>query len=151
MKKYNPIFYLLFILLVMGAFASMAQNSYGIKIMGAVAFLFVLVFIAELISYIRRKDKADIYVFLELIGLIVLAFIFGLRVFYIHFLYIEWVFAASGILLAFLYLRKMILRFRYFQPKNRFLAKLVFVFHMSILLFLASLAMLPFFPKIAEI
>src|SRR5688500_13831891 len=114
MKKYNPIFYLLFILLVMGAFASMAQNSYGIKIMGAVAFLFVIVFFAVLVSYIRKEDKADVYVFLELIGLIVLAFIFGLRVFYIHFRYIELVFTAAGILLVLVYLRKMILRFRYF-------------------------------------
>ncbi|MBA2746636.1 MAG: hypothetical protein H0U44_10455, partial [Flavisolibacter sp.] len=57
MKKFNTIYYLLFILLVMGAFASMAQNSYGLKIMGGVAFVFALVFLLEFISVLRTKDK----------------------------------------------------------------------------------------------
>ena len=96
MKKYNPIYYLLFILLVMGAFASMAQNSYGPKIMGGVAFLFGLVFIAEIFSFLRKKDARDPFIFLELAGLILMAVIFGLRVFYIHFPFIELIFAAAG-------------------------------------------------------
>ena len=50
MKNYNPIYYFLFILLVTGAFASMAQNSYGIKMMGGVAFAFGLVFLVEFFS-----------------------------------------------------------------------------------------------------
>jgi len=151
MKKYNPIYYLLFILLVMGAFASMAQNSYGLKIMGSVAFIFGIVFIVELITVLRKKEKKDVYVLLELTGLSLLSIIFGLRVFYIRFPYIEFLFGAAGVLLVLVYLRKMILRFRHFQPRNSFLARLVLVFHFSIILFLISLAMVPFSPKIAEI
>ena len=151
MKKYNPIFYLLFILLVMGAFASMAQNSYGPKIMGAVAFLFGLVFIIELISFTRKKEATDPLMYLELAGLIIMSVLFGLRVFYVHFPFIELIFCIAGLMLALVYLRKMIIRYRHFRPKNGYMAKLVLVFHLSILLFLASLAMLPFFPKTAEI
>lgn len=151
MKKYNPIYYLLFILLVMGAFASMAQNSYGLKIMGGVAFIFGIVFIVELITVLLKKDKKDVYVLLELTGLSLLSIIFGLRVFYIRFPYIEFLFAAAGVLLVLVYLRKMILRFRHFQPRNIFLARLVLVFHLSIILFLISLAMVPFAPGITEI
>ena len=151
MKKYNTIFYLLFILLVMGAFASMAQNSYGIKIMGGVAFIFGIVFIIELITIFRKKDKKDVYVLLELTGLSLLSIIFALRVFYIRFPYIEFLFGAAAVLLVLVYLRKMILRFRHFQARNSFLAKLVLVFHLSIILFLISLAIVPFSPKIAEI
>ena len=151
MKKYNPIYYLLFILLVMGTFASMAQNSYGLKIMGSVAFVFGLVFIVEFISVLSKKDKKDIYALVEPACLFILSFIFGLRVFYIRFPYIELLFAAAGVLLVLVYLHKMILRYRHFQPRNSFLARLVLVFHLSIILFLISLAMVPFAPKITEI
>jgi hypothetical protein len=151
MSKYNSIFFLLFILLVMGAFASMAQNSYGLKIMGGVAFIFGLVFIIELITLIRKKEEKQGWEIAELVGLIMLATIFGLRIFYIRFPFIELVFASAGTLLAFIYLRKMILRYRYFARRNGFLAKLVLVFHLSILLFLMSIAMLPYFPLTAEV
>ena len=150
MKKYNSIFYLLFILLVMGAFASMAQNSYGLKIMGGVALVFGLVFISEFISGLRKKAKMDVYALIEPACLFILSFIFGLGVFYIHFPFIEWLFAAAGVLLVLVYIRKMILRFRDFQPKNNFLAMLVLVFHLSIILFFISLVMVPFAAKTAE-
>ena len=57
MKKYNAVFYFLFILLVMGAFASMAQNSYGIKIMIGVSFAFAFIFLIQLVTVLINKDK----------------------------------------------------------------------------------------------
>ena len=152
MKKYNTIYYLLFILLVMGTFASMAQNSYGLKIMGGVAFVFGLVFIAEFISGLRKKsEERNVYTLIEPACLFLLSVIFGFRVFYIHFPYIELLFGGAAILLALVYLMVMVLRFRHFQNKNSFLAILVIVFHLCIILFLGSLAMVPFAPKIAEV
>lgn len=146
MKKYNSIFFLLFILLVMGAFASMAQNSYGLKIMGAVSFIFGIVFLVELITAVRKKENLDVYSVLELAGLFMLSVIFGFRVFYIHFPYIEIVFSAVAIMLAFIYLRKMMIRFRHFNSRNKLMARFVLAFHFSVLMFLVSLAMLPFYP-----
>lgn len=151
MRKYNTIFYLLFILLVMGTFASMAQNSYGLKIMGGVAFLFGLVFIVEFISALRKNDDKNRFALIEPACLFLLSVIFGFRVFYIHFPYIELLFGAAAALLALIYLMQMILRFRHFQNKNNFIAIIVIVYHLSIILFLGSLAMVPFAPKIAEV
>ena len=151
MKKHNPIYYLLFILLIMGAFASMAQNSYGLKIMGGVAFAFGLVFIIEFVSVLRKEEKADVFTLVEMACLFLLSIIFGLRIFYIRFPYIELIFGMAAILLALVYLRKMTLRFRESQAKNAFLAMFVLVFHLSIVLFLFSLAMVPFVPRIAEV
>ena len=151
MKKNNPIYFLLFILLIMGTFASMAQNDYGMKIIGGVAFAFALIFIVEFISIVRTKDKMDVYALIEVVCLFFLAFIFGLRVFYIRFPYVELVFGAAGTLLASIYLRKTILRYRYYQPKNDFLAMFVLIFHLSIVLFLVSLVMAPFAPKTGEV
>jgi len=151
MKKYNSIFYFLFILLVMGAFASMAQNSYGLKIMGAVAFVFGFIFILEFISLLRKTDEKKAYTLVELVCLFIISIVFGFRVFYVRFPYIELLFAVAALLLAFLYFIKMRNRFLHFQNKNSFLAILVIVFHLSIVLFLVSMALVPFAPKIAEV
>jgi hypothetical protein len=150
MKKLNVIYLFLFILLVMGAFASMAQNSYGLKILGGVAFVFGLLFITEFIRAVRRKEKEDIFVIIEPLCLFILSVMFGLRVFYIHFDYVEIVFGAAALVLAIIYLRKMMFRFRYFRPKNKMLSAFIVIFHSSIVLFLVSLALAPFFPIIAE-
>lgn len=151
MRKFNALYYLLFILLVMGAFASMAQNGYGIKIMGGVAFALGLVFLVEFISLLGKKGEKDVYSILETLCLFLLAFIFGLRLFYLHFPYVEFIFGIAGVSLTLLYLRKMFNRFRQFQPKNSVLAGLIFIFHLSILLFLLSLAMIPFAVKMSFI
>lgn len=151
MKKYNTIFYLLFILLIMGAFASMAQNSYGLKIMGGVAFVSALVFIVEFISVLRKMDNRDVYTLAEPACLFILSIVFGLRIFYIHFSYIELLFGAAGVILVLIYLRKMMIRFRHYRQKNNFLALLVLFFHLSIILFLVSLTLVPFAPKTSEV
>jgi len=150
MKKLNVIYLFLFILLVMGAFASMAQNSYGLRILGGVAFVFGLLFIGEFITALRRKEKEDLFVIIEPLCLFILSFIFGLRVFYIHFNYVEILFAAAAFILAIIYLRKMMFRFRDFRPKNKLLSIFNIIFHLSIVLFLISLALVPFLPMIAE-
>ncbi|HET6769889.1 MAG TPA: hypothetical protein VFH08_20915 [Chitinophagaceae bacterium] len=151
MRKYNTIFYLLFILLIMGAFASMAQNSYGLKIMGGVAFVFALVFLVEFISVLRKKGNRDVYTLAEPACLFILSIVFGLRVFYIHFSYIELLFSAAGAVLALIYLRKMMIRFRHYRQRNSFLALLVLLFHSGIILFLVSLTLVPFAPKTSEV
>lgn len=151
MKKYNPIYFLLFIVLIMGAFASMAQNSYGIKLIGGVAFVFAVVFIVEFISLVLNKEKKDVFTFAEPICLFILSFILGLRVYFIQFFYIEWVYTAAAVLLVLIYGKKMILRYSELKTKNSLLATLVLIFHLCIMLFLFSLAMVPFAPKIATI
>ncbi len=151
MIKFNTIYYLLFILLVMGAFASMAQNSYGLKIMGTVAFVFGLLFLIELISVLQEKGKTDIYRLIEPACLLILSVIFALRVFYIHFSFVELLFVIAGVVLMLIYTRKMILRYRNMRPKNNTLAMLILVFHLSIILFLVSLVIVPFSQKISEI
>lgn len=150
MKKYNTIYYLLFILLIMGAFASMAQNSYGLKVMGGVAFAFSLLFLLQIINVWMKKGNKQWLALAELTGLFILSAILGLRVFYIHFPYVEVLFAAAGVLLAVVYAVKMILRFRVLQGKNKWLARLTVVFHLSIILFLLSLVMVPFLPETTQ-
>ena len=151
MKKYSLIYYLLFILLVMGSFASMAQNSYGLKIMGGAGFVFGLLFLIEFISLLRKKGNRDVFALMEPLCLFFLSVILALRLYYIHFSYVELLFAAAGVLLALIYLRKMILNFRDIQPKNNLMAIIIGVFHLSIILFFVSLVMVPFSQRISEV
>ena len=150
MKRYNTIFYLLFILLVMGTFASMAQNSYGLKIMGGVAFAFGVVFFLEFINLLMKREKKDSYALAELAAMIVFSVIFGCRVFYIYFPYIEWLFVAAGAWLIFFYTRKLFIRYNRLESRNRRLALLGAIFHISIIFFLFSMILLPFVPSKAE-
>lgn len=150
MKKFNAIYLLLFILLIMGAFASMAQNSYGLKIMGGVALAFGLIFLLEFITALGKKEKKDGYALAELASMILFSVIFGCRVFYIHFPYIEWLFAAAGAWLVFFYIRKLFIRYQRLMSRNRRLAWLGLIFHLSIILFLISLIMIPFAVQKAE-
>ena len=57
MKSYNTIFYLLFVLLIMGAFASMAQNNYGMKILAGVAVAFGIVFLIRFLESFKEKSN----------------------------------------------------------------------------------------------
>jgi hypothetical protein len=144
MKKYNPIYFLLFILLVMGAFASMAQNSYGLKIMGGVAFVFGALFLVEFIQSMGSGEKKDIFSLGELAAMFLFAVIFGCRVFNIYFSFIEWVFVAAGVVLVIFYVRKLLIRYRRLAGRNPALARLGLSFHISIILFLVSMIMTPF-------
>ncbi len=151
MKKNNPIYFLLFILLIMGAFASMAQNSYGLKLIGGVVFVFALVFMIEFISGLQKDGKKDLPALIETGSLFLLLVIAGCRVFYLHFPFIEWLFGAAAALLFFIYGQKMLARYRALRTKSNWLAIVTIIFHSSILLFLFSLVLAPFAQYIAAV
>ncbi len=94
----------------MGAFASMAQNSYGLKIMGGVAFVFGLLFLIEFISVLQEKGKKDIYKLIEPVCLLLLSVIFAFRVFYIYFFFVELLFASVGAVLILIYTIKIYIK-----------------------------------------
>jgi len=150
MKSYNTFYYLLTVLLIMGAFASMAQNSYGIQILSGVCIAFGLIFLFQLIKQLQNKNHKDISLLIEFSALILLSFIFAFRIFFIHPPFIEWIFGLTGVALALVYLKKMISSFRLYKPKNNLLAILVFVFYFSILLFITSLVTVPFAARFAQ-
>ncbi len=150
MKKYNTYYYLLFVLLVMGAFASMAQNSYGLKIMGIVSFTFCLLFLTQLIYVTRKKGRKDFLGIAELSGLSILSFILGLRVYFIHFDFVEILFLIAGTVLVFVFGFKMIESYRNLKSESRNLAWLVVVFYFSIVLFILSMIAVPFISWIGQ-
>mgnify|MGYP001170221336 FL=1 len=60
MRKNIIIYYLLMLLLVMGAFAAMALNNYGIIVMSYVALGFGLMFIFELVLLLPKEEEMTV-------------------------------------------------------------------------------------------
>lgn len=146
MQKYNTIYYLLFVLLVTGSFASMAQNEYGIFLMGFVAAGFSLLFL----SHLFRIQHKNPLVFVELISLSVLAAILTLRIFYIHFNFVEALFVVAGLLLIGFYANQLLQSRKKLVKENRKLGGLIILFYGSIIFYLLSMVTVPFFPQLAE-
>jgi len=144
MKKYNTYYYLLFVLLVMGAFVSMSQNSYGFRIMGMVSFSFGILFLTQLVYVIKKKGNNDFLGIAELTGLSTLSLLLGLRVYFIHFNFAEILFVVAGIILIFVYGYKMVEAYKKLIQENRNLAWLVVGFQLSIVLFILSMIAVPF-------
>ena len=142
MKRVTALYYLLFFLLIMGAFASMAQNNYGIKLLGVVSIAFGVLFAMQLINYLSNADGKNPYVVLELVCMIVLAAIFALRIFYTRIPYIDWIFMGAAAILCVLYIRKMMLSYRSLYWKSRPLAISMVAFYGSIVFFLVSILLM---------
>lgn len=82
MKKNIVLYYILMLLLVMGAFAAMALNSYGILLMSYVALGFGLLFLLELLRLPREGEMTNLYkasLAIELISLSGLCLLYFLR------------------------------------------------------------------------
>lgn len=149
MRQYNTLYYLLFVLLIMGAFASMAQNEYGVAILGLVAVSFSALFLIQFISVFTKRER-DWSHAVELTSLAVLSGIMALRVFYIHFSFVEILFGIAATLLILVYVRKMVQAYSSINLKSKRLAWLIVAFYCSIVLYTFSMVTVPFFPSVSE-
>jgi hypothetical protein len=134
----------------MGAFASMAQNDYGIFILGAVAGLFSFLFLLQLIQLLQEKGKTSFIDLIELISLVILSSVLAMRVFYIRFQFVEIVFGLAGLMLIGVYIRKLLHAWKILGVKSQTLAWLVSLFYGCIILYVFSMTIVPFVPQLAE-
>lgn len=146
MKSYNTIYFLLFVLLIMGAFASMAQNSYGLTLLGVVAVSFGLLFLYQFYKSLQHPDRKGFLLQAELLALFVLSILFALRTFHIYLPFSELLLAIAGLVLIFVYAKKMLQRYAVLKTKNMKLARLSLLYHLSLILFILSLVFAPFLP-----
>jgi hypothetical protein len=81
MKKYNTLYYFLFVLLILGAFASMAQFSYGLVICGIACLGFTGAFLVEAFQE-SKPNGLSVQSKLNILSLLIfaaIAFIYMLR------------------------------------------------------------------------
>lgn len=151
MKSYNTVYYLLTVLLIMGAFASMAQNSYGMAIISGVCICFGLIFLLRFLQSLGVKDKTNRHFSVEFFVLFLLAILFSLRSFQIYIPFIEWIFAAAGLILALIYFQRMTFYAEQLKSKNKKLRDIIRTGYLSIVLFCLSMAMTTFAPLISRL
>jgi len=148
-NRFNIYYYLLFMLLIFGAFASMAQNHYGIQILGMVALAFSLIFLIQFVHVARTKTP-DRLTLAELGSLVILSGILVMRVFYFGFPFVEVVFGAAGVVLIGSYLVKLAKSWKSLKSRSKSLAALIVVFLASIIAYTISLTIGPFASSLAE-
>jgi hypothetical protein len=142
------LFYFLFLALVVGGFASIAQNDYGLKIVAWACFGFALAFLVEvLLNY--RKYPAGIVV--ERIALTALFVLFGMRALYIHFPYVEWIVIGVALILIILYAQRAVRIYRETTGDNRLFSLLVLVYYASVIFFLSSIVVRPLEATISQV
>jgi hypothetical protein len=151
MKTYNTIYFLLFVLLIMGAFASMAQNSYGLKLLGFVGVAFGLLFLYQLIRYQIKSDKKKSLLQFELASLTILSFVFALRVFNIHSQVTDMLFVAAGIVLAGVYIVKLASAYTTLKVSSPMLALLIAIFYLSLIMFIVFVIAGIYSPMVSKI
>jgi len=150
MKRFSPIYYVLFMLLVFGAFASMAQNDYGIKIVGIVAATFSLLFTVQFLMHLQKKNRNNFVDLLELGSLALLATILAMRVYYIRFQFVETAFGVGGTILIIAFVIRLLKSLTKTSDLNKVLDLLVAAFYGSIIFYTISMVTVPFIPVISE-
>ena len=144
MKSYNTIYYLLTVMLILGGFASMAQNDYGMLILSGVSIAFALIFLVQLIRTFSSGMVTDLSLRVEFFGLFLLASLFALKSFQLYIPLMEWFFAGAALALAFIYFNRMIRHYRHYDSKNRIFAILLATFYIAIVVFFLAMAMTSF-------
>lgn len=145
MSRYLTYYYLLFFLLITGAFASMAQNAYGMTILGISAICFALLFAIQWLRAWNKKEKKWLSL-TELTCLTFLSVLLALRVFNIHFQSVETLFTGTAIILAIVYSIRLA---RCFMPETRVAGKmswLVLFYYLSLILYLLAASLAPVIP-----
>ncbi|MBK9928407.1 MAG: hypothetical protein IPP04_00845 [Saprospiraceae bacterium] len=149
MKKFNAVYFFLFILLVMGAFASMAQNEYGMTILGLVSGAFSLLFGIQLVDSLKNDAYTRIDL-AELSSLTVLSALLALRVFQIYFKWAEFIFMFAAVILLLVYVSRIISKVVSYQKAKTPLIWLVVLFYLSLMVYIISMVAVPFWPVISE-
>lgn len=103
MKKYNPLYYLLFVLIITGAFSSMALNTYGMKLIGFSCLGFALAFFHEAVFGLKKREDLESWnkktLTIELVLLTLLSVLFFMRSLLISFPFAEEVFILVVVLI----------------------------------------------------
>ncbi|MEM6524380.1 MAG: hypothetical protein AAF693_11330 [Bacteroidota bacterium] len=145
------IYYALYLLLIIGVFASMAQNSYGLDLVGMAALGFGVLFLWQGVNTLFFRHKRKILVALEFLGMSIMAAIFAMRAYFIHIEGVEIIFSLATGLLVFIFLSKALTVFRSGGKDAKLFLLFIALYYSCIVLFLLSMSLAPFSPFISEV
>ena len=147
MKPRIVFHYFLYLAIILGAFASMAQNDYGLTVVSWSCYLFSLSIAIELFQRFTNItwDKK-----LELFCLSGLLLLFGLRAAYIHFSYVEIVLLLVAATLIVVYITHLLKKTKQVGRENSRLRNLILVYYLSLIGFTLSMIITVVVPSLTE-
>ena len=150
MKKLNSIFFILFLLLITGGFAAIAQNVYGITLLGwgLAGFAIFSLLGGVLVVFSSRYPQLLAY---EYFLLTLLFAIIALRTFLIHFSYVELIFSMTGIGLVVIYIFRILSAVKTLWKTNQPLAASLILLYSSVAIYSLAMLMEPFSIIFAQI
>jgi hypothetical protein len=148
MKPQIVFHYFLYLAIILGAFASMAQNDYGLTIVSWACFLFSTSITFELVQRFTALswDKR-----VELMSVSILLFLFGLRAAYVHFAFVEMILLVISTLLIAVYVLHAINKTKRLGSANKRLRNLILVYYLSLIAFTLSMSTSILLPSLTEI
>jgi hypothetical protein len=150
MKKLNSIFFLLFLLLITGGFAAIAQNAYGMQLLGWSIAGFSFFSLLGGISAFTNPRFPKLLSF-EYFTLTILFAIAAMRIFLVRFPYVELIFSGTGIVLVIIYLKYIANNFNALKDENKQLFLTLSLLYASIAMYSMALVLNPFSNFISEI
>jgi len=139
--------YFLYLAIILGVFASMAQNDYGLTLVSWACYLFAGSLAIEVIKYFKNKAWHKM---IELIGLATLFVLFGLRAAYIYFANIEWMLLIACTTLVIVYAVHAIEKSKKIGIDSSRLRMLILTYYASISAYLLSIVGAILFPELSE-
>jgi hypothetical protein len=148
MKPRIVFHYFLYLAIILGAFASMAQNDYGLTVVSWSCYLFAFSIILELVQRFGTLSWDKKF---ELAGLAILLLLFGLRAAYIHFAYVETILLVVSASLIIVYTLHALKKIRQAGADNKRLRNLILVYYLSLTGFTLSMGIAILLPSLTEI
>lgn len=140
-RQFNTLNYLFFLTIVIGAFASIAQNDYGVILMAIGCFGFSFIYLLKLYNiYTTEKPLLPKSLLVqEYISMAIIMLLFGFRALRIQFTFVEIIFVICSLFMVYIYLR-YIRYARAIYKENTTLFYCVNLLYVAIILFFTSLS-----------
>jgi hypothetical protein len=150
MKKLNSAYFILFLLVITGGFAAIARNSYGIEILGwsVVGFSFFSL-VGGISALLSTRDPKLLAA--EYFTLTVLFAIVAMRIFLIHFPYVELIFSITGAVIIVIYILQILNAYRSINAENHLYSTSLILLYSSIAIYALALVVNPTSIFISEI
>ena len=141
-RRFETLLFVFFLIIVIGGFAAIALNDYGVTLMAVGCFglaSILLLRIHNVVSTLKPQLPNNVLI-QEYVALSAMMLLFGLRALRIRFDYVEWLFVLVTLMLAVIYVRYLKILWKKYGS-DKILSYGMLMLYASIVLYCLSLAL----------
>ena len=141
-RQFITLVYVFFLVIVVGVFAAIALNEYGVKLIAIGCFGFSLIYLIKSYTiYSVEKPRLPKSLLVQEYAVMALVMVlFGLRALRIRFPMVEGVFILSVLFMAYLYVRYLLILWKKYRSNNALYISVNFLY-LSIIVFFLSMSL----------